>query len=120
MQFLAGPRDVRSGVFGFMLRLIALISLIIGPIALLVFFQLQFLPYHDEAISWWQRVALVLDLVLLWMLWPSIGRGTNAGCAGATSAAQVARPAVAERLPVLLVFTVATFPGEWLHATGIP
>ena len=47
VQFLAGPRDIRSGLLGIMLRLIAWISLIIGPIALLVFFQLQFLPYHD-------------------------------------------------------------------------
>ena len=46
VQFLAGPRDVRSGIMGFMLRLIALVSLIIAPIALLVFFQLQFLKLH--------------------------------------------------------------------------
>src|SRR5690242_137353 len=58
VQFLAGPRDVRSGIMGFMLRLIALVSLIIAPIALLVFFQLQFLPYHHELISFWQRFAV--------------------------------------------------------------
>jgi len=49
VQFLAGSREVRKGVIGFMLRLIAQISLVIGPIALLVFFELQFLPYHH----WW-------------------------------------------------------------------
>ena len=53
---------------GFMLRLIAWISLILGPIALLMFFQLQFLPYHDEIVSWWQRIAVVIDLVLLWVV----------------------------------------------------
>jgi hypothetical protein len=47
VQFLAGPREIRTGAMGFMLRLIAQISLVAGPIALLVFFQLQFLPYHD-------------------------------------------------------------------------
>src|SRR4051812_31042950 len=59
VQFLAGPREVRAGAMGFILRLIAQISLVAGPIALLVFFQLQFLPYHHEAISWWQRLAVV-------------------------------------------------------------
>src|SRR5262245_32956444 len=44
VQYLAGPYEVRTGVVGFMLRLIALITLVIFPIALLVFFQLQFLP----------------------------------------------------------------------------
>lgn len=44
VQFLAGPRDVRGGTMGFLLRLIAWISLVIGPICLLMFFQLQFLP----------------------------------------------------------------------------
>ncbi len=77
VQFLAGPHEVRAGVFGLMLRSIAWISLIIGPIALLVFFQLQFLPYHNAAATWWQRIALVIDIVLLWALWPFIGRGTN-------------------------------------------
>jgi hypothetical protein len=52
VQFLAGPHEVRRGVLGFMLQLIAWISLAIGPLVLLVFFELQFLPYHNEAISW--------------------------------------------------------------------
>src|SRR5262249_10577550 len=68
VQFLAGPRDIRSNVIGWMLRLIAWISLIIGPISLLVFFELQFLPYHDTAVSLWQRIAVALDLLLIWAL----------------------------------------------------
>src|SRR5262249_42699252 len=75
VQFLAGPIEVRSGVMGAMLRLIAQISLVAGPLALLVFFQFQFLPYHNEWISWWQRLAVVADLALLWTLWPSVARG---------------------------------------------
>jgi hypothetical protein len=62
VQVLAGPRELRMGLMGLMLQLIALISLVIGPLALLAFFVLQFLPYHDEAILWWQRSAVVLDL----------------------------------------------------------
>jgi hypothetical protein len=71
VQFLAGPRETRNGAMGFLLRLIALVSLVIGPVLLLVFFQLQFLPFHSEWISWWQRLMVVADLVLLWFLWPS-------------------------------------------------
>src|SRR6266446_3067424 len=48
-------------------------SWVIGPVALLVFFQLQFLPYHEPWITWWQRIAIVVDLALLWTLWPAVG-----------------------------------------------
>jgi len=75
VQFLAGPSAVRVGVLGSLLRLIARISLVIGPLGLLVFFQLQFLPYHSEPITWLQRIYVVADLALLWVLWPSIVRG---------------------------------------------
>ena len=75
VQFLAGPREMREGLMGFLLRLIAWISLVIGPVALLVFFQLQFLPYHELWITMWQRMAVVIDLVLLWLLWPTVLHG---------------------------------------------
>ena len=48
VQFLAGPREARTGRIGWLLRLTTWISLVAGPILLLVFFQLQFLPYHNE------------------------------------------------------------------------
>jgi uncharacterized protein YjbI with pentapeptide repeats len=115
VQFLAGPREVRTGAMGFMLRLIAQITLVAGPIALLVFFQLQFLPYHDAAISWWQRLAVVADLALLWVLWPSVARGTAASLGRRDlRSGKVFACLLASLLPVLLVFTVATFPGERL------
>jgi hypothetical protein len=78
VQFLAGPREVRTGIVGFLLKSIATITLVAGPIALLVLFQLQFLPYHSAWITWWQRIAVVLDLVLLWLLWWPIVRGETA------------------------------------------
>ena len=49
VQYLADPDESAQSRHGtLMLRLIALISLVLFPIALLVFFQLQFLPYHDR------------------------------------------------------------------------
>jgi uncharacterized protein YjbI with pentapeptide repeats len=118
VQFLAGSREVRSGIMGFMLRLIAQISLILGPIALLVFFELQFLPYHHEAITWWHRIAVLADIALLWTLWPSVARGERAGLAWRDLRRfKIVALAVASLAPVLLVTTIATFPGEWLEDT---
>src|SRR5262249_28160519 len=95
----------------------ALISLVLFPIALLVFFQLQFLPYHNEPITWWHRVAVLLGILLLWTFWPSIARGQ----ATWISWHDFRRPRImalllASLVPLLLVFTIATFPGEWLQS----
>jgi uncharacterized protein YjbI with pentapeptide repeats len=115
VQFLAGPREVRTGAMGFFLKAIAWISLVIGPIALLSFFQLQFLPYHNEAVSWWHRVTVLLDLVVLWTLWPSVARGTTTPLRWRDfGRGKVVACLATSMVPALLVFTVATFPGEWL------
>ena len=116
VQFLAGPRGVRTGVTGFMLRLIAQISLVVAPIALLVFFQLQFLAYHNEAISWWHRIAVLAEVALLWTLWPPIARGEPARLAWRDlRRGKIIALAFASLAPALLVTTIATFPGEWLE-----
>jgi Pentapeptide repeats (8 copies) len=117
VQFLAGPREVRTGIVGLLLKSVATISLVAGPIALLVLFQLQFLPYHNPSITWWQRVAVFLDLILLWLLWPPIVRGgeTDLLSWSDLGRVKVAGWLLASLLPLLLVFTIATFPGEWLE-----
>ncbi len=79
VQFLAGPGDVRNGSMGAMLWLIATVSLVIGPVCLLMFFELQFLPYHNEPIANWQRVAVGLDLGLIWLFWRGIALRGDAG-----------------------------------------
>ena len=115
VQFIAGPREVREGIVGFLLRQVAQISLVVGPIALLVLFQLKFLPYHSEPITLWQRAAVVIDLVLLWFLWPPISRGgTNLLAWYDLKRCKVLAWMLVSTLPVLLVVTIATFPGEWL------
>jgi uncharacterized protein YjbI with pentapeptide repeats len=116
VQSLAGPREVRTGIIGFLLRRIIEISLVAGPIALLVLFQLQFLPYHGEWITSWQRTAVVIDLVLLWILWPRIACGAAVGLRwSAFKRVKVQALLLVSILPVLLVVTIATFPGEWLE-----
>jgi hypothetical protein len=115
VQFLAGPKDARTGITGVLLRAIAWVSLVVGPVALLVFFVLQFLPYHSEPVSWWQRLLVAADLTLLWLLWPQVVQANE----GAWTSAQAIKggkllAGVATVVPAVLVFTVATFPGEWL------
>jgi uncharacterized protein YjbI with pentapeptide repeats len=114
VQILAGPREVRSGIFGFMLRLVAWISLLAGPLALLVFFQLQFLPYHHGGATWWHRLAVLADLTLLWMLWPSVARGKTTWITLRDFRRRnVVASALASLVPLLLVLDIATFPGDW-------
>ena len=116
VQSFAGPREVRTGVVGFLLRRIIEISLVAGPIALLILFQLQFLPYHSEWIAWWQRIAVVIDVVLLWILWPRIVREETAGLRSSDfKRLKVQAWLLVSILPVLLVVTIVTFPGEWLE-----
>ena len=74
VQFLAGPREIRDGIMGLFLWLITMISLVVGPVCLVVFLELQFLPYHSEWITWWQRMAVGCDLLLMWLFWPSIAQ----------------------------------------------
>jgi len=51
VQYLAGPPETSGGCVGLMLRAIAWISLIGGPVALLILFELRFLPYHNEFVN---------------------------------------------------------------------
>lgn len=120
IQFLAGPRDVRERWVGWALRAIAWISLVFGPVLLLVFFQFRFLPYHDAPLTWWHRIAVVIDISLLWWLWPRIVRATGDG--DGTRWARVGAWAMrtASVALVLLVWRVATFPGEKLHEVPGP
>ena len=41
VQFLAGPTEVRDGLIGLFLWLISMISLVVGPVCLLVFLELE-------------------------------------------------------------------------------
>jgi hypothetical protein len=69
-QALAGP--ARGPVPRLLLRLTMWLTAVLGPVVLLLLFQLRFLPYHSEAMTWWHRAAVLLDLLLLWALWPLI------------------------------------------------
>ena len=126
VQALAGPSNDRNGVIGFFLWLIALISLVIGPVVLLWFFELQFLPYHDGAISNWHRIAVGIDLFMMWLFWWRIALRDGAPpdrrrlwdrCFAAFQRGLtcVAMAGLTGFSAVLLI-GVATFPGEEVEA----
>ena len=106
------------------LRIAVWLSFVIAPVLLLLAFQLQFLPYHSTAITWTHRVALLLDITMLWAMWPRISlAGTRPG-RSATIARYVVRPACVLVCIILVAFSVgvATVPGEpidtWEVAAG--
>jgi uncharacterized protein YjbI with pentapeptide repeats len=114
VQFLARPDD--PAAVRVVQWLIAQVSLVFLPVIVLVLFQLKFLPYHDQTISTWQRIAVFIDVALLWTLWFRVTRGETT----------LLRWRIIWRrkstwgwgllslIPLLLVFFVATFPNEWL------
>lgn len=71
LQIIIGAKRERAGVNGWVLRTIAQVSLWVAPALLLLMFQFMFLPYHHGWITWSHRAAVIIDLMLIWTLWPS-------------------------------------------------
>jgi uncharacterized protein YjbI with pentapeptide repeats len=63
VQAIAGPE--RSRVVGIFLHGISWLTIVVMPVILLLYIQLVFLPYHDVAITWVHRVALLADISML-------------------------------------------------------
>ncbi len=132
VQLLAGPSEVRDGITGVFLWLIALVTLVISPVLLLLFFELQFLPYHGEFITWLQRVAVGIDLGLLWLFWPRIAlrklEVVRVGQSGISTFYKIQRVWTTGTMWILsigspvLLLAIASFPGEELqkHSFNIP
>jgi uncharacterized protein YjbI with pentapeptide repeats len=102
-----------------------MITLVIGPICLLVFFELQFLPYDHIGITSWQRVAVGIDLLLVWLFWPRIGlRGGPPDRPDRLARAMhVIKPLMTYAIMLVLtvgsavlLLIVATVPGEEFEA----
>jgi hypothetical protein len=65
LQLLVGMKGERAGVNALLMGLIALITIVLAPLATLVLMQMMFLPYHHLRITWWHRAVVVADLVLI-------------------------------------------------------
>lgn len=55
-----------------MIALIVSMTLVILPLATLCILQFTFLAYQDESITWIQRMATWLDVLVVLLLWPLI------------------------------------------------
>jgi uncharacterized protein YjbI with pentapeptide repeats len=53
-------------------RLATWTTLLFAPVFLLLLFQIQFLAYHDPLTTWCERLALAVDLFVIWGLWIAI------------------------------------------------
>ena len=114
VQFLAGPRELREGLFGRFLALIASITLVIAPLALLLLLQIQFLPYHDGLITWVHRIVLALDFWLIWWLWrKTLAAQSETAELRWRTAGIKALSIAATAAVVIFSWAVATLPGEW-------
>ncbi len=113
IQSLAGPKDIRESPFGWLLRAIAWVTLVIAPVLLLLMMQIQFLPYHSSFITWAHRLALLADLMLVWWLWRKILSGREMDGSTQIRSEGPAVGLVLSFLIVLFSWTAATFPGEW-------
>ncbi|HZT49283.1 MAG TPA: pentapeptide repeat-containing protein [Hyphomicrobiaceae bacterium] len=63
VQAIAGPE--RSRLVGLLLVAMSWLGIVVLPVALLLYVQLCFLPYHDAAVTWVHRGVLIADIVLL-------------------------------------------------------
>jgi len=113
LRFLAGPRDQRTGFFGFSLRLIAWIILVATPVLILLQAQVTFLPYHREWIVWVQRIAVLIDLVLIWYFWIHL-RSDDDPINGVLRKAWMCLGGAGTLCVVIFSMDLALFPGEWV------
>jgi uncharacterized protein YjbI with pentapeptide repeats len=118
LQFLAGPSDQRTGFRGYSLRLMAWITLVATPVLILLQAQVTFLPYHREWIVWLQRVAVLIDLALIWYFWIHL-RSDDEPINGVLRKAWMYLGGAGTLCVVIFSTYLATFPGEWIK-THLP
>jgi uncharacterized protein YjbI with pentapeptide repeats len=69
-HLIAGRSEV--WLIRWLLSLVVGITVIALPLLMLLAAQIRFLPFHDETITWSQRIAVWVDAAMLITLWPLI------------------------------------------------
>ena len=118
VQAMAGP--TRSPVLGIFLTAMSWLTLGLFPLALLLFFQIAFLPFHDAVITWSHRAYLVTDFLIIisvgiftrfpernfWVaLWRYVRKHST--MFGLTFAGWL--------VALFFSFAIATIPGFWME-----
>jgi uncharacterized protein YjbI with pentapeptide repeats len=114
VQLLVGAKLEREGLNARLLSLMALITLALAPVALMLMFEVKFLPYHSEWITWLHRGLLALDLALVWTLWPGYRSGWGVRIWPKRSWWLVV-PGVLSAVTLVYAVAVATFPDEPIY-----
>ncbi len=116
-QALAGSN--RSAVFAMFLHGMVWLSLVLLPVFLILYFQVTFLPYHNEGITWAHRIFFMVEIIILLGVGIFLRKpNANFWQALARTSTQNATNFYVTLIAVLfgLFFSVcvATFPDEWI------
>jgi hypothetical protein len=116
-QYLAGPPQ--SPLILFFMQVVVWGTLVLLPVAVLLAFQIGFLPFHDVTATWLHRTYVFADIVLIALVgvflpsqeekfWQAFGTGivTYPGFYLFTTLSFGAL--------FVLSFFIATVPGEWI------
>ena len=108
-----------------LLRTVTSATIFLMPVLLLLFVQLQFLPYHDWRISGVQRALIVTDLILIAVIQLWLGRDGNVSAiprarkwkawfipTSFPTARRTMSRVLSFAVPVLVSVFVLAFPGE--------
>ena len=69
LQLLIGEREGRPNFDTLLVGSTALVTIVLAPLATLIFIQLKFLPYHSFGITWWHRGVVAADVILILVIW---------------------------------------------------
>ncbi|MEQ8825513.1 MAG: pentapeptide repeat-containing protein [Filomicrobium sp.] len=115
VQAIAGPS--RSKVMGSFLHIMSWLSLVILPVVLLLYMQVVFLPYHDPVITWTNRIALVVDVMMLVLIGVFLMRAETSffkafARTSASHPVSFLMTTIVLGFVTVFSFFVATIPGE--------
>ena len=121
VQAIAGPH--RSRVVSVFLHGMSWMTTVILPVVLLLYIQVAFLPYHEIPTTWVHRIALLVDLGVLFLIGTFLLSSETSFFQALTRNARTHPFNVSVTTAVLLFagflsFFVATVPGERLDQTA--
>jgi len=121
VQAIAGPE--RSTIMSGFLHGMSWLTLVVLPVVLILYIQAVFLPYHDVAITWSHRVALLVDILMLALIGVFLMRAETSfprAFARTTTAHPIRFTLTVGVLGLITLFSlfVATIPGEAIDRMG--
>jgi uncharacterized protein YjbI with pentapeptide repeats len=122
VQAIAGPD--RSRVVSAFLHGMSWLTLVVLPVVLLLYVQASFVPFHEPAITWVHRVAVLADIAVLFFIGTFLMRSETSffRAVGQTGRQHPVSSLVTTGLMMFVaVFSlfVATIPGEPLDRIGL-